>query len=50
MKMLPAAYMPASGRLMRASFLATFLRKACGICNRMPAPSPVLTSLPLAPR
>ena len=32
MKMLPAAYMPGSGRLMRASFFATFLRKACGIC------------------
>ena len=46
---IPAPYWPASGSVMRAAF-ETSAKNLCGICRRMPAPSPVLGSLPAAPR
>ena len=45
----PTAYSPGAGSLKpsRSAFLA---KKACGICTRMPAPSPARGSAPTAPR
>src|SRR5580658_1466905 len=42
-------YSPSGGSLI-FSLRDTSLKKACGICMRMPAPSPVLASHPQAPR
>ena len=45
-KIMPAAYSPTGG----SSKSTTARRKASGICVRMPAPSPVPASEPIAPR
>ena len=44
-KTSPVPYLPFSGTGMPCSKI-----NSCGICNRMPAPSPVLLSAPSAPR
>src|SRR5436190_20148113 len=49
MYIMPTPYSPRPGNGTRAS-LQTVARKSCGICSRMPAPSPVLFSQPHAPR
>ena len=48
-KMMPLPYSPAAGSGMRALRHTSSL-KACGIWISTPAPSPVLTSQPQAPR
>ena len=48
-KTMPQPYSPAAGSAMRV-LLQVSARNACGICISTPAPSPVFTSAPLAPR
>ncbi len=48
-KMMPLPYWPGAGSGMRALRQTSSLN-ACGICSSTPAPSPVLTSQPQAPR
>jgi hypothetical protein len=49
MKNAPTAYSPGDGRV-NPSSLALRAKKPCGICTRMPAPSPARGSAPTAPR
>src|SRR5256885_7271875 len=46
---VPAPYLPRPGSS-RPSFAQAAARNACGVCSRMPAPSPVSFSAPVAPR
>ena len=48
-KTVPTPYSPAAGSLMPSSWQAA-RKNSCGICVRMPAPSPVNGSQPQAPR
>eukprot|EP00953_Heterococcus_sp_UTEX-ZZ885_P016432 9239-Heterococcus_DN1.PRE.1 len=48
-KMLPTAYLPASGRGDTPASAATLRMKASGMATSMPAPSPVFSSQPQAP-
>src|SRR5262249_26574217 len=48
-KSMPTPYWPAAGSLI-LRLLHSCSRNACGICTRMPAPSPVFGSHPQAPR
>jgi hypothetical protein len=48
-KMIPLPYSPGFGSVMRALRQISSLKR-CGICISTPAPSPVLTSQPHAPR
>ena len=46
----PAPHRPAAGNVIPASRSATFTRNSCGNAVRIPAPSPVFSSHPHAPR
>ncbi len=48
-KMRPVPYSPSAGKF-KLSLVASARKNRSGICIRMPAPSPVLTSQPQAPR
>ncbi len=45
----PTAYSPGSGSV-KPRRLASLAKNLCGICTRMPAPSPMRGSAPVAPR
>ena len=49
MNSAPTAYSPGSGRV-KPSLAASLAKNLCGICTRMPAPSPARGSAPTAPR
>ena len=49
MNSAPTAYSPGLGRL-KPSMSAFLAKNLCGICTRMPAPSPARGSAPTAPR
>lgn len=46
---MPTPYSPSAGSV-KPSCLHALTKKSCGICMRMPAPSPVSGSQPQAPR
>ena len=46
---MPTPYSPGDGNV-KPEDLVTSLKNACGVCRRMPAPSPVFASQPQAPR
>ena len=49
-KTMPAAQWPGFCGRAKPSLSASARRNACGVCSRMPAPSPVFFSAPTAPR